>query len=104
MPLCFTSFDFIRDNFHSIKNQASIRFDIDHLEGNEILAYLDLQPLNSIECQVVDEDFDVGTYDQIMQDDYVPLCFESFQFLKGISHSISSNEQPLKNHIMSLNQ
>ena len=37
-----------------------------------------------------------------MQDDSIPLCFESFQFLKGILHSISSNEQPVENHAFSL--
>jgi len=46
LPFCFTSFQFIRDNFHAIKNQLSTSFDLDHLEGNEILvqdfSYLDL--------------------------------------------------------------
>ena len=93
LPLCFTSFQFIRDNFHAIINQPSISFDLDHLEGNEILvqdfSYLDLQPLNAIECQVAYEYLEAGTYDQMMEDDSIPLCFESFHFLKGILHSIS---------------
>ena len=38
----------------------------------------------------------------MMQDDSVSFCFESFQFLKGHSHSISSNEQPIENHAISL--
>ena len=38
----------------------------------------------------------------MMQHDSVPLCFESFQFLKGHSHSIYSNEQPVENHAISL--
>lgn len=96
MSFCFSSFQFIGGNFHAIKNQPLISFDLDHLEGKEIIfqdfSYLEFQPLNAIECQVADEDLEVGTYDQMMQDDSVPFYFESFQFLKGISHGISSNE------------
>ena len=33
----------------------------------------------------------------MIQDDSVPFCFESFQFLKGKLHSKSSNEQPVGN-------
>ena len=105
-PFCFTLFQIIKDNFRAIINQPSMSFDLDHLEDNEILvqdfSYLDLQPLNVINCQVVDEDSEARTYDQMMQDDSVPLCFESFQVLKGILHSISSNEQPVENHAKSL--
>ena len=36
-PFCFTSFQIIRDNFRVIISQPSISFDLDHLEGNEIL-------------------------------------------------------------------
>ena len=36
-PLCFTSFQFIRDNFHAIINQQSLIFDLDKQEDNEIL-------------------------------------------------------------------
>ena len=108
LPFCFTSFQFIRDNFRAIRNQPSISFDIDHLEGNEILVqdfpYLDFQPPNAIECQVADEDLEARTYDQMMQYDFVPLCLESFQFLKGNLHSIPliKDEQPVENHAISL--
>ena len=88
LPFCFAKFQIIRDNFHSIRNQPSISFDLDHLEGNEILvqhfSYLDLQPPNAIDCQVeddcqvADEDSKAGTYDQMMQDDFVPFYFASF--------------------------
>jgi len=107
-PFCFASFQIIRDNFHSIRNQPSISFDLDHLEGNEILvqyfSHLDLQPPNAIDCQVADEDSEARTYDQMMQDDFVPFCFEPFQFLKGNMHNISSikDEQPIENNAISL--
>jgi len=80
LPFCFASFQIIRDNFHAIRNQLLTSFYLDHLEGNEILvqefSYLDLQPLNAIDCQVADEDLEAGTYDQMMQDDSIPLCFK----------------------------
>jgi len=40
----------------------------------------------------------------MMRDDSVPLSFESFQFLKGNFHSISSikDEQLIENHVVSL--
>lgn len=37
LPLCFTSFQFIRDNFHAIRNQQSLRFDLENQEDIEIL-------------------------------------------------------------------
>ena len=37
----------------------------------------------------------------MMQDDSIPFCFESFQFLKENLHSISSNEQPVESHAIS---
>ena len=56
-----------------------------------------MQPPNAIDCQVADEDMEAGTYDQMIQDDSVPFCFESFQFLKGELHSKSLNGQPVGN-------
>ena len=50
---------------------------------------LDLQPSSSIEFQIADEGLEAETYDQKLQDDSVPLCFETFQFLKKKFHNIS---------------
>ena len=55
-------------------------------------SYSDLQSPSAIDCQVVDEDLEAGTCDQMIQGDSVPFCFESFQLLKGKLHSKSSNE------------
>ena len=78
-PFCFDSFQFIKDNFHAIRNQLSTSPNLDHLEGNENLvqdfSYPDLQPPNAIDCQVADEAMEAGTYDQMIQDDSVPFCF-----------------------------
>ena len=35
LPLCFISFEFIRDNFHAIINQHSLSFDLDNQEDNQ---------------------------------------------------------------------
>ena len=101
MPFCFDSCQFIRDNFHAIRNQLSPSLDLNHLESNENLvqdlSYPELQPLNAFDCQVADEGMEVDTYDQMIQEGSLPFCFESFQFLKGRLHSKSSNEQPITN-------
>ena len=103
LPLCFASFQFLRENFSKTRNHQSFSFDDEVEEDNELLEQvfnekpspemveeiiwniesslsLDLQPPSSIEFQIADEGFEVETRDQMMQDDYVPLCFEAFQF------------------------
>ena len=86
LPFCFESFQFIRDNYHAIRNQVSTSFVIDHLEDNQIFAQysspLVLQPLNATEYQIVDEDLEVATYDQKIQVDSLLLCFESSELFK----------------------
>ena len=37
LPLCFASFQFIRDNYHAINNQQSLGILIDNKEDNEAL-------------------------------------------------------------------
>ena len=37
LPIFFYLFQFIRDNFHKIRNQLSTSLDLDHLEGNKNL-------------------------------------------------------------------
>jgi len=91
LPFCFDSCQFIRDNYHAIRNQMSTS----HLESNENFvqdfSYSDLQPPKAIDCQVTAEDLEVDTHDLMIQGDFVPFCFESVQFLKGRLHSKSFN-------------
>jgi len=81
-PLCFDSCQFIRENFHAIRHQLSTNLDLDPLEGNENIVpdflYSEFQPLNAINSQVAHEDIEAGLYDQTIQEDSLPLCFESF--------------------------
>ena len=48
LPFCFDSCQFIRDNYHAIRNQMSTSLDLNHLESNENFvqdfSYSDLQP------------------------------------------------------------
>ena len=37
LPLCFASFQFIRDNFHAINNHQSLGIVMDNKEDNETL-------------------------------------------------------------------
>ena len=102
LPFCFDSFQFIKDNYHAIRNQMSTSLDLNHLERKENFvqdfSYSDLQPPNAIGCQVADESM------EMIQEDSLPFCFESFQFLKGNFHSPSSvkNEQHVGNHIITM--
>ena len=75
--------------------------DLDPLEGDENFVpdflYSEFQPLNAIISQVAHEDIEAGLYDQTIQEDSLPLCFESFQFLRGKLHSKSANEKLVGN-------
>ena len=67
LPLCFSSFQFSREKFKAIK----LGIDIDNKEDNENLnqdsSVSQVQLENSIE-----------TSDQMTQESFIPLCFESF--------------------------
>lgn len=54
---------------------------------------LDLQPPSSIKLQIEDEGLVAETYDQMMQDESAPLCFETFQFLKKKFCNISKAKE-----------
>ena len=101
LPFCFDSYQFIRDNFHAIRNQLSTSLDLDPLKRDENFvpdfSYSDFQPPNAIDYQVAHEDMEANTYDQMIQEYSLSFCFESCQFLKGKLYSKSSNEQLVGN-------
>lgn len=108
LAICFVSFQFIKQNFYPIRNYQSLSFDVDNEEQNEILdkdsSDLDFQPPYAIECWVADEDLETQIYDQMMEENSLPLCFETFHLLKRNFHSISAikNEQLIENYEVSL--
>ena len=81
LPLCFASFQFIRDNFQAINNQQSLGIVIENKEDNETInqdiSVSQLQLSNSIEIN-----------DQMTQESSIPLCFEPFQLLKEMWYNI----------------
>ena len=123
LPLCFASIHFIKDNFHAIRNQQSLSFNFEVETDSEILEQVvyeksspkttdeiiydikpspapDLQPPNAIEGQIIDEGLEAETYDLMMQEDSLPLCFEAFQFVKKNFRNISKRkvEQSVECH------
>ena len=97
LPLCFASIQFIKDNFH--RNQQPLSFNVEVETDSEILEQgfyeksslettdeiiCDIksslapnwQPPNAIEGKITDEGSEAGTYDLMMQEGFVPLCFE----------------------------
>ena len=90
LSLCFSSFEKIKENYKQankrvvniIKDKPSHELVEEIFCDIEASLALDLQPPSSIEFQITYEGLEAETYDQMMQDDFVPLCFETFQFLK----------------------
>lgn len=106
---CFSSFSKIRENYNqegkqvvnTITYKPSLKFILEEIICSlESSLALDLQPPNSIDFQIVDEDLEAETCDQMMQDDSIQLCFEEFQFLKENFHNISNekDEDPVQSH------
>lgn len=79
LPFCFESFQFIKDKYHAVYDQVSPCVAIDHLEVNQDIVPkvlpLVLQPQRAIEYQI-EEDLEAAAYDQMIQVDPLPLCFQ----------------------------
>ena len=62
------------------------------------------KPLSYFEFQIIDERLEPKTYYELMQDDSLPLSFDSFQFLKRNFDNISEvkTHKPIENHLISL--
>lgn len=52
----------------------------------------DLQPPHTIQGQITDEGEVAEIHDLMMQEDYVPLCYEEFQFIRQNIHNISKGK------------
>jgi hypothetical protein len=103
LPLCFSSFQFLRENYKqedkqvvsSIMGKLSYESVEDVICDMEVVLALELQPLSYIDFQTTDE---------LMQYNFVPLSFGSFQFLKKNVDNISEEktDKPIENHVVSL--
>jgi hypothetical protein len=91
LPLCFSSFKFLRENYtqtvNSRNGESSNESIEDVIDDMEVVLAPKLQPLNIIDFQ---------TEDELMQHNCVPLSFNSFHFLKmTLEHVL--NDKHLEN-------
>jgi hypothetical protein len=82
-PLCFSSFQFLRENYKQVVNnrdgECSDKSVEDVIDDMEVVLDPSLQPLSYIDLQ---------TEDELMHYNSIPLTFNSFQFLKkNLSHA-----------------
>lgn len=99
VPFCFESFQFLKGRLHSkssneqsIPNQQSLSVNVEDETDNKILEQpvaSDLQPPNEIEGKITDEAVEDEIHDLMMQEDSIPFCFETFQFIRQNLHEIS---------------
>jgi len=84
-PLCFESFQFIKENYHAVYDQVSSSLVIGRLEDDQNIIPdvlpLVLRPQRAIEYQI-EEDLEATAYDQMIQEDPLPLCFQSSELFK----------------------
>ena len=130
LPLCFESFQFLRCKLHGkssnekfVGNQQSLSFKVEDETNGEIFEHIvnknsspemideiildtepDLQPPHTIQGQITDEGEATEIHDSMMQEDFVPLCYEAFQFIRQNLHNISKekDEQPIGCHTVSI--
>ena len=72
-------------NEQLVRNKQSLSVNVEDETDNEILeqpvaSYL--QPPKEIEVQITDEVVEAEIHGLMMQEDFVPFCFEAFQFIK----------------------
>jgi hypothetical protein len=86
LPLCFSSFQFLRRNCKQVVNsregECSDQLGEDAIADMEAVLNPKLQPLTYFDFQIPDESLKPETNYELTQNNSVPLCFNSFQFLK----------------------
>jgi hypothetical protein len=86
LPLCFSSFQFLKRNSRRVENSEDIKFSDqsveDAIKDMEVVLNLESQPLTYIDFQIPDESLEPETNYELIHNNSVPLCFNSCQFLK----------------------
>jgi hypothetical protein len=104
LPLCFSSFQFLKRNSRPVVNSEDKKFSDQSVEDAIVYMEVDpkVQPLSLFEGQTSDEIMKPETSDELIHLDSLPLCFNSFQILRGNlgqilveSHSVS-HEVPVE--------
>jgi hypothetical protein len=85
-PLCFSSFQFLKRNSRPVVNSEDRKFSNQSVEDAivdmEVVLNPELHPLTYFDFQIPDERLKPETNYELIQNNSVPLCFNSFQFLK----------------------
>ena len=122
IPFFFELFQFLKGKLHSkssneqlVGSQQFLSFNVEDETDSEIFEQVvnekpspemideiildtkpslapDLQPPNTIEDQIIDEGVEAGIHDLMMQEDFVPFCFEEFQFIRQNLRNISKEK------------
>jgi hypothetical protein len=104
LPLCFSSFQFLKRNSRPIVNSEDKKFSDQSVEDAivDMEADPEVHPLSLFEGQTLDEIMKPETSDELTHLDSLPMCFNSFQILRGNlgqilveSHSVS-HEVPVE--------
>jgi hypothetical protein len=82
LPLCFSSFQFLKRNSRPVVNSENKNFSDQSVEDAtvdmEVVLNPDLQPLTYFDFQIPDERLKPKTNYELDQNNSVPLCFNSF--------------------------
>jgi hypothetical protein len=86
LPLCFSSFQFLKRNSRPVvnsedKNSSDQSVD-DAIKDMETILNLELQNFTYSEFQIPNESLEPETNYELIHNNFVPLCFNSFQVLK----------------------
>ena len=109
MPLCLASFQFLREIYkqadqqvvNSKNGQFYDELIVEVFHDIEVVLAPKLQPISYLEFQIPDESLESKTDYELMQNNYVPLSFNSFQFLKkNLDHVL--NDKHIENYEVSL--
>jgi hypothetical protein len=96
MPLCFSSFQILREKYTQIvdsKDEECFDHSVeDVIEDMEVVLDPELQPLRYIDFQFPDESLEPETEYELTQINSVPLRFDSFQFLKKIFNHVMDDK------------
>jgi hypothetical protein len=86
LPLCFSSFQFLRGNCKQVVNsregECSDPLGEDASVDVKVVLNPELQPFTYFDFQISDERLKPEANSELIQNNSVPLCFDSFQFLK----------------------
>jgi hypothetical protein len=86
LPLCFASFQFLRGNCKQVVNsregECSDPLGEDASVDVKVVLNPELQPFTYFDFQISDERLKPEANSELIQNNSVPLCFDSFQFLK----------------------